>query len=180
MNSPISLFIFDFNGVLVNDIPYHVKAYKKALEEAGAHYTGDEIYPRIGSKTDELIKKALKDKGVDTDYRKITKRKVELLKKYTKGKNLLFPNTEKALKRLLKNNKKLALLTSSIKEQIPDYFNLDFFEVAITASDDFKGKPDPEAIFHILEQTNTKKENSAYIGDFVKDMKTAKRPKLCP
>ncbi len=77
----IHALIFDYNGVLVNDAVWHIKAYQQVFQEAGIEIPDQELIGRFGSPTEYMIKtifsaEQLKEAGADI----IIKELKELLK----------------------------------------------------------------------------------------------------
>jgi len=49
-------FIFDLNGTMVNDMPYHTKAWHSLLnDELGGNFTIDEVRPQMYGKNQEVL-----------------------------------------------------------------------------------------------------------------------------
>src|SRR6201985_803483 len=49
-------FIFDLNGTMINDMPYHTKAWQNLLnDELGGNFTWDEVKPQMYGKNPEVL-----------------------------------------------------------------------------------------------------------------------------
>ena len=49
-------FIFDLNGTMINDMPYHTKAWQNLLNnELGGNFTWDEVKPQMYGKNPEVL-----------------------------------------------------------------------------------------------------------------------------
>src|SRR5476649_1708653 len=49
-------FIFDLNGTMINDMPYHTKAWQNLLNnELGGNFTWEEVKPQMYGKNPEVL-----------------------------------------------------------------------------------------------------------------------------
>jgi len=49
-------FIFDLNGTMINDMPYHTKAWQNLLNhQLGGNFTWDEVKPQMYGKNQEVL-----------------------------------------------------------------------------------------------------------------------------
>jgi HAD superfamily hydrolase (TIGR01509 family) len=53
--APITGFIFDFDGVLIDSNPLHINAWRRALQAYGHHVAPEKIFPEIGKGGDKLV-----------------------------------------------------------------------------------------------------------------------------
>jgi beta-phosphoglucomutase len=53
----IKAFLFDLNGTMIDDMPYHIKAWHKILNDFGANLTEEETMHQCYGKTDELLER---------------------------------------------------------------------------------------------------------------------------
>jgi len=53
--APITGFIFDLDGVLIDSNPLHIEAWRRALEAHGHHVAPEKIFPEIGKGGDKLV-----------------------------------------------------------------------------------------------------------------------------
>ena len=172
--------IFDYNGVLVNDVRLHVKAYRQVLKEAGANLSKEEIVSRLGRPTSEVIRIALRDFGVNADYMELTEKKVALANKWSKERGV-FPPDNLAVVRKLKKKYRIAVYSASLwsqmKEPPKEFFEL--FEEIVTGDTvlekNLGSKPDPHALHYTAEKLGVKPADCAYVGDLPIDMTAAKR-----
>jgi len=147
----IRALIFDFNGVLADDDPIHMKAFREVAQEEGLSFTDDEyrdkylplndrdcftsLYrersrPLTAEKLDELIRR----KGIRY-FRAIAE------------KDVLFPKTRDAVKAAA-DRCLLAIASGARREEILHILKLGGLETcfaAIVAAEDVEsGKPHPE------------------------------------
>src|ERR1051325_3725367 len=63
--APITGFIFDLDGVLVDSNPLHIEAWRRALAAHGHHVASATIFPEIGKGGDTLVVSLLGQEGED-------------------------------------------------------------------------------------------------------------------
>lgn len=89
----------------------------------------------------------------------------------------LYPHAAEYLYALKKRNKKLALITSSVRETMDILMHKhqlsELFDIIITAHDVKAHKPDPEGLLTALEKLKVSKEKAVMLGDSDKDLGAA-------
>ena len=119
--------IFDFNGTLVFDEPYHLKAWNETLSSLNLPIMSDEDHKNLTGKTNKMILKNYIELN-DEEYDYYSKLKEELYRKQIVENNVLLVDGAYELFDLLKmNNIKFTIASASIKENIDffyEYFNL--------------------------------------------------------
>jgi len=148
------VFIFDFDGVIVDSLTLLYGVYMDFLREFGIDGNKEEFNFLNGPKVPEIVS-FLKEKY------SIKKDEEELLSIYWKKLSSIYENTklndgvEEILKLLKSKNIKIALASSSKKEEIESVFNgyklNDFFDFIITGDDIEKAKPSPE-IYNVVKE----------------------------
>ena len=150
--------IFDFDGVLVDSMSAHVKAWRKIGAEYGWHITADEIKLREGEKADVTASELFERNGANPSEEQI----VELLRKKrayyaNNAPSGLIPGAGDLLRKIKRRGFKLALVTGSIHKNINRVMSPGdraLFDVIITGDEVQNGKPDPEPYFRALESLN--------------------------
>lgn len=176
----LTAIIFDYNGVLVDDVKWHVKACVQALAEVGVRVDGRKIVSLLGTPTSELIRQIIEENNSNADYLRVTRRKVALVKKWISSKNVFSKETFEVVKELGERFK-LAIYTGSLREQLnapPKQF-FELFDIVFTGTDVLKfglrGKPAPDGLLEIARGFEEKPGNCLYVGDLPVDMRAAKR-----
>ena len=146
--------IFDLDGVLVDSMPYHYKAWKIAFKEV-TNIEVDErgIYLLEGMRGNDLVKKIFEQKNYD-DYsiaQKVNERKNKIFK------DILTPRTFEDVKELIEHLKcTKAVVSGSARKDVEVLIDRTFgknnFDVIITADDIDRGKPDPIAFITALNR----------------------------
>jgi len=161
--------VFDLDGVLIDSEPL----MRFAFEASYRQVIGDGPVPieayleHIG----ESFPKIMDHLGLPLDlwkpYRELCQTHIDRI--------ALFPETREMLSWAKTSlNLKLAVLTGKDQArtlQILNHFDLAQFFNAVVASDQLQHpKPDPEGLFHILEQLDCSADEAAMVGDAVSDV----------
>ncbi len=170
--------IFDLDGVIVNTVPLHFKAWKKMFSEYGKEFTFEDYkkkvdgIPRVdGARailtdvTDEELKKACDKKQVYF---------LELLK--SEGIDT-YDSTIKLMGQLKDRGIKIAIISSS--KNLPlilEKINIHpLYGTYISGHDITKGKPDPQIFQMAAERLDVPCLNCVVFEDAVLGVESAKR-----
>ena len=146
--------IFDLDGVLVDSMPDHYKAWKMAFKEITDIEVDERmIYLLEGMRGNDLVKKIFEQKNYD-DYsiaQKVNERKNQIFK------DILTPRTFDGVKELIEHLKcAKAVVSGSARKDVEVLIDRTFgknnFDVIITADDIDRGKPDPIAFITALNR----------------------------
>jgi len=162
------LYIFDFDGTLVNTFYDSVIAYNNALK-----IHNKEIYHY--------------DCLEDIDYEDFINSMThdeEILKTYQqeydnspKENTIAYPNVNECLETLQKEGSTLAICSNRLQSQLRQYAEKIFptinFKYIIGYEFGQKAKPHPDMINKILDNENVGKNDIVYIGDTCNDIRTA-------
>jgi HAD superfamily hydrolase (TIGR01509 family) len=138
--------IFDLDGVLVDSMPTHVRAWQEAFENvAGIRVTERDIYLLEGMRGMELIAKIFEKRGGDMSVaKKVNDEKNEVFRSIRSSRP--FDGAAELLDRI---SCPKALVSGSAKQDVEaivkEAFGANKFAVTITADDVNVGKPDPTA-----------------------------------
>ena len=146
--------IFDLDGVLVNSMPDHYKAWKMAFKEITDIEVDERmIYLLEGMRGNDLVKKIFEQKNYD-DYsiaQKVNERKNQIFK------DILTPRTFDGVKELIDRLKcTKAVVSGSARKDVEVLIDRTIgkknFDVIITADDIDRGKPNPIAFITALNR----------------------------
>ena len=146
--------IFDLDGVLVDSMPAHYKAWKMAFKEV-TDIDVDErmIYLLEGMRGNDLVKKIFEQKNYDNHSiaKKVIERKNKIFN------DILTPRAFDGVKELIEHLKcTKAVVSGSAKNDVEVLIDRTFgknnFDVIITADDIDRGKPDPIAFIAALNR----------------------------
>jgi beta-phosphoglucomutase family hydrolase len=149
-------FIFDLNGTMINDMPYHTKAWHKKLVSLGSSITLEETKHQCYGKNDELLERVFPNKFTLEEKIKLGNEKEALYRieflPFLKLINGLAPFLEKAAAQ----NIKLAIGSAAIDENIAfviDNLNIrNYFSSIVSANQVEKSKPHPETFLKCAAQ----------------------------
>ncbi len=151
--------IFDMDGVLVDNLKYHVTAWLKFCENHGISLTEDDFYKNLNGKNSRdsflyIFKKTISQ----SDVEKFTDEKESLYR------SLYLPFIKPAeglidfLKELKSNDVKIAIGTSAIQKNIDFTLNntkiRDYFDAIVHAEMVTHGKPAPDIYLKAAEILN--------------------------
>ena len=167
--------IFDYNGVLLNDLEYQVESYWKAAKDMGfdtakttvRHYIS---YPPAQKK--DLFFKNISE----SDWKKIFDLKERYYYKLTDQKNLLFPDVEELLTSLAKHYM-LALISNTVRSLFDRTFPrhlANLFQITLFADEVNQPKPSPQPLFNIIQFLGIRINECCYVGDSIEDIRMAR------
>tara|TARA_Y100000768_G_scaffold38098_1_gene25032 strand:+ start:276 stop:935 length:660 start_codon:yes stop_codon:yes gene_type:complete len=177
----IKLFAFDLDGTLLDTAPDFFKAVnilRKKYSIGEAHY--DEVRSRVSQGAASLASYALNLEGKSTDD--IEFHRQELLEIYQVcclDDTCLFEGIEEVLNKLNNENIKWGIVTNKPRrfaEKIVQNKLGDFKPPFLICPDDVGvRKPEPEGLVHALDISESKSNESIYIGDHKIDITAGKR-----
>jgi HAD superfamily hydrolase (TIGR01549 family) len=166
----IKIIIFDWDGVIVDSMPWIYKAMQEVLYSYGIEKSIDEVSNEFFQPRDEFYNSF----GIDIiDKEELDRRHKEAIKKY-KIPDFLFPEVHEVLSFLKKNNFKLGIGSSTsnleIKRQL-DFLNLNeiFSEELILGGEENK----KEKLQNFLKILNSPLNEILYVGDLASDITAA-------
>jgi beta-phosphoglucomutase len=151
--------IFDFDGVLANTEPLHLRVYQILAEEEGFHFTSDEYYSRYLGFDDVGVFEALsRDKGLRIDGHRMAaliERKTVLFQALVRESAVLFPGTAACL-RAMRAACPIAIASGALAHEITMILasaGLDgIVPIVVAAGDTPKGKPAPDPYLLAMER----------------------------
>ena len=143
--------VFDFDGVLADSEPIHLRACQEVLAAEGFDLTRDDYYARyLGYDDRGLFRAYLADRGVGGDNAKIeawVSAKTRLVERLLTSDGVLFPGAAELVK-LFAERVPLAIASGALGPEIAlvlDHAGLkDCFKAIASASDGVPGKPAPD------------------------------------
>ena len=168
--------LFDYNGVLVDDLELHKQAYLELARRHHSKTTPQQLRTILGT-TPSLAKIEL---IAGTRDPKVTgpllKEKEDIYIELAQN-GVLFPSVERVLESLSQHYR-LALITNSTRRQLKEVFPrrlLEKFKTLITYEDIEKPKPDPQSLREALKELWVTKQEACFVGDTPSDMEAAAR-----
>ncbi|MFC1617226.1 HAD family hydrolase [Candidatus Margulisiibacteriota bacterium] len=173
---PFKSVIFDLDGVIVNTVPLHFKAWQKMFNDYGYEFKMQDYLKKVDGipRVDgaRAILTDLNDNEIIEAGNKKQAYFVELLSTIPFDK---FDSTLDLIKELEKQAIPLAVASSSKNTKaILKKLNLTaYFQAVVTGHDFEKGKPDPEIFFNAAAQLGAKPKESIVFEDAVAGVQAA-------
>ena len=141
-------FLFDLNGTMINDMPYHVSAWHAIMNALGANITLEKMKQECYGKNDEVIERIFPGRFTDEEKTKLSFEKEKQYQQDFKPSLKLIAGLERFLVDAHGAAIKLGIGSAAIT------FNIDFvldgldirkyFDVIVSADDVINSKPNPE------------------------------------
>jgi HAD superfamily hydrolase (TIGR01549 family) len=167
--------IFDFNGVLINDLVIHEKAYLKAAKDMGLPLTKETIQRYIS--TTALQKRKLYFGDIsDETWNQIFQLKTGYYFDLIERENPLFPEVGDVLNSLSQHYL-LGLISNTPRRYFEKAFPQDLarlFQATIFGDEMRHPKPSPEALLEMMGRLKVEADQCCYVGDSVSDVRMAK------
>ncbi len=164
MANDLKAIIFDFNGVIVDDEPFHLELFRRVLGEEGLALSEADYQKKyLGSDDRGCFTAALTDAGRLTEARQpdyieqLITRKAAYYREAIGRRVLLFPGVGSLVRRLAPSYP-LAIASGALRDEIEMVLEhgqiRDHFRVIIAAEDVSACKPDPEGYLKALTGLN--------------------------
>jgi len=162
----IQAVFFDFNGVIIDDEPLHLRAFGEALREEGIEQTEAEYFDSLGMDDATFVRAAFERAGrelSDEVLRRVIEREAASHRAALEKELPLFPGVVTFVK-ALSRHRPLGLVSMAPREEI-DYVLaraglLKHFAVVVSAGDVTTHKPDPACYLKALESLNARRGES--------------------
>jgi phosphoglycolate phosphatase len=183
---PISTFIFDLDGTLVDSVPDLASALNNALSDVGmATFNEAAIRNWVGNGARVLVERGLSGRAGEQQCKSISSELIEHTFQrflYHYDANLcrastLYPHVKDTLSTLFNKGYTLALVTNKPKKfiaPIVETFNVDSFFSLFIGGDSLKEKkPSPLPLKHVCNTLNVKVNECVMVGDSKNDILAA-------
>lgn len=141
-------FIFDLNGTMVNDMPYHIKAWHETIIALGGDLTLEEMKHQCYGKNDELLERIFPGKYSLEERIKIGNEKEAIYRIEFKPSLRLIDGLDQFLKWANEQNIQMAIGSAAIMDNINfviQNMHIDhYFKAIISANNVQESKPHPE------------------------------------
>jgi len=177
----IKAVIFDLDGVIINSIPLHVKAYGQVFRDFGFGYTRKDFNKLNGVPTFETIEIVLKRHKVKADPVAVTIKKERLVDYWLKTASF-FPGTKKVLANLKSHGYLLALATTVSRKIVHTILDdrkiLQYFDSITGGNEVKKVKPNPEIYLKAAQKIKIQPGECAGVDDTIIGIESLRRAKM--
>jgi beta-phosphoglucomutase len=175
--------LFDMDGVIINGMPFHAKAWQMAFAEIGLSISEREVYEREGESGQAAVALFLAKRGVtltSQSLKALMDRKEMLFKQIVDAKP--FAGVNELLDKLITNQKKIALVTGTARHELnhslPDHLQQKFGFI-ITGDEVKQGKPAAEPYQRALDKLQLKPDEVIVIENAPLGIQSAKQAGCC-
>jgi len=172
-------FIFDMDGTLVDNMPYHTLSWQRLLGELGVTMTREEIELRNHGILPEVIRNLLGDQLSQAEVVAIGERKEELYRAIYCTHLQLLAGCQDFLEQA--NNLGVPMAVATMANNVNVAFVLDgleirdYFEIVIGEEHVQQGKPSPEAFLLASQGLQLPPENCIVFEDSLAGVEAAQR-----
>lgn len=163
--------IFDFDGVIANTEPVHLRAFQLTLGESGITLTEEDYYTNYLAYDDRTFFKAvLRDRDREHDETlilELMEKKSDYYDSLIKDNIEILPGVKDFLGRI-SGKYMLAIGSGALRQEIVDILEFagiaEYFEVIVSAEDVEICKPAPDVFIEVLRRLNATARNSGIIS----------------
>ncbi|HUL62008.1 MAG TPA: HAD family phosphatase [Methanocella sp.] len=173
--------LFDMDGVIMDTMPLHLKAWQEAFRPWGVDVSRMDLYIREGLQSPTMAREIARAKGKSfsgEDLGKIVAAKGELFDREAPACARAFDGAAETLRMLRNHGLKTALVTGSrgisARKVLAAAGVLTLFDVIVTGDDTEKGKPDPDPYLKAIEKTRVNPLDCVVIENAPMGIKAAK------
>ena len=171
--------LLDMDGVVVDGMPFHLRAWKEAFSAVGIEVEDIDVYKREGMDGMETVQEISREKGVPLTP--------EVQKRVNESKNRILneifqvrfiSGSLELIRKLKARGFKLALVTGTRGEVVRRILREGlegYFDVVITAESVERKKPAPDPYLKAVEELGLKKEECLVIENAPAGIVSAKR-----
>jgi HAD superfamily hydrolase (TIGR01509 family) len=147
---PAAAILFDFDGVVLDSVAAHLRAWQETLAPLGIQMTIDDLAPIEGMPTEPmaqlLVEQHLGRSAAPAEIERLAGTKRALYRQYLQPRPI--PGIVQLLHDLRGRGYRLGLVTGGVRSVVDSVLALfgiaDLLEAVVTSEDTAKGKPDPE------------------------------------
>jgi beta-phosphoglucomutase len=170
--------IFDLDGVVVNTVPLHFKAWKKMFSEYGKDFSFQDYKEKVNGIPRIDGAKAILPQLSQQELKKSASNKQNYFLEFLEKEGVkVYKSTLNLIKNLRKKSIKVAVISSSKNcLYILEKANIDnLFDVIITGNDIKRGKPYPDVFLLAIKRLNLNPKQCVVFEDAALGVEAAKR-----
>lgn len=170
--------IFDLDGVIVNTVPLHFKAWQRMFKEYGKDFTFEDYKKKVDGIPRTNGARAILTDLDENELQKASDKKQNYFLEYLKSERIpVYNTTVDLIKNFKKAGLKIAVISSSKNclDMLKRVNLVDLFDVIVTGNDITKGKPDPQIFFMAARKMSISPEECVVFEDALLGVEAAKR-----
>ncbi len=170
----LKAIVFDYNGILVDDLKLHLDAYMCVAKDLGYRLNPDDLWSLISATPDE--KRHLFGSISDKTWHDIRRLKDRYYYDMAASGNIIIPGAVEVLKSL-STTYPLALVSNTSRRYFENCFpkeGMECFTETLFSEEMETPKPSPDPLLKILTLINVKTDETCYVGDAISDVQMAK------
>ena len=170
-------FLFDLNGTMIDDMPYHIKAWHQILNELGAGISMQKMKEECYGKNNELLERIFPGRFTIEEKNRMSFEKEKQYQKEFKPQLQLIKGLDSFLQQSHKAGIKMAIGSAAIM------FNIDFvldglnirhyFNALVSADNVADSKPYPETWLNCAEKLGVTPNECLVFEDVPKGVEAA-------
>ena len=170
-------FLFDLNGTMIDDMPYHVKAWHTIVTGLGSDITFERMKDECYGKNSELLERIFPERFSEQEKNQLGFAKEKRYQEEFKPHLKLFPGLSEFLEKSYQDGIKMAIGSAAIMYNIDfvlDGLNIRHYFDAIVSADDVEfSKPHPETYLKGARQLGIEPEKCLVFEDNPKGVEAA-------
>lgn len=175
-------FLFDLNGTMINDMPYHINAWHRILNELGANISLERMKQECYGKNHELLERIFPGRFTAEEKNRMSLEKEKQYQKEFKPELHLIKGLDHFLQQSHEAGIKMAIGSAAIM------FNIDFvldglnirhyFNALVSADNVTDSKPDPETWLKCADRLNVSPAECLVFEDVPKGVEAAQKARM--
>lgn len=182
MFSTTKAFLFDLNGTMVNDMPYHIAAWHAIINQLGAPLSIEEVKHQCYGKNDELLERVFPGRFTMEEKLKLGADKEAVYRVEFKPHLKLIAGLDIFLAKAHQQKIKMAIGSAAIISNID--FVLDntdtrkYFECIVSADHVIQSKPHPETFLKCAKDLKVEASECIVFEDTPKGVECAQNANM--
>jgi beta-phosphoglucomutase family hydrolase len=174
---PYSAFLFDLNGTMIDDMPYHVQAWHRILNDLGANISLERMKQECYGKNDELLERMFPGRFSAREKQHMSRAKEEAYQAAFLPQLKLLPGLKQLLDMAAQSGIRMAIGSAAIMFNIDfvlDNLNIrSYFDVLVSADDVKHSKPHPETYLQCAQRLGVQPTQCLVFEDAPKGVESA-------
>lgn len=170
-------FIFDMNGTIIDDMPWHIKIWNQMMNELGAGHTMEQTKEQLYGKNGEILERIFPGRFSNAEKDALEMEKEKLYQQLYRSEMKCIDGFDNFLAEAAANYIAIGLGTAGIKfnvDFILDGLNIRKYFSSVVAADNVTiSKPHPETFLKCAAEMNLPPENCIVFEDSPKGVETA-------